>query len=247
MSASRGRSGPESVGDRRYRGGVSSADAQRPVRVLVVDDDFLVRAAVKGILDPRPDIEVVGAAGTGGEALELARRWRPDVVLMDIQMPGVDGIQATRALLAEIDTEVVAMTSLGSAETVQRMLDAGAYGYVLKDAAPDDLAEAVLTVARGDAFLSPRHTRSLLEGLASGSGHDARRRAAELFGALTDRERDAARLVAVGATDSEIAEAMHLALSTVKSHIQQARQKLGVRNRTQIAVMVERAGETPED
>ena len=247
MSASRGRSGPETVGGRRYRGGVSSADVPRPVRVLVVDDDFLVRTAVKGILDPRPDIEVIGTAGGGGEAIDLARRSRPDVVLMDIQMPGMDGIEATKALLAEVETEVVAMTSLGAAETVQRMLDAGAYGYVLKDTAPDELAEAVLTVARGDAFLSPRHTRSLLEGLASGSGHDARRKAAELFGTLTDRERDAVRLVAVGATDSEISEAMHVAVSTVKSHIQQARLKLGVRNRTQIAVMVERAGETPTD
>lgn len=216
------------------------------MRVLVVDDDFLVRAAVKGILEPRTDIEVVGTAESGGAAIELARSTRPDVVLMDIQMPGMDGIETTRELLAQVDTDVVAMTSIASAETVQRMLDAGAYGYLLKDTAPDALAEAVLTVARGDAFLSPRHTRALVERLASDSGLDAKKHAAAVFATLTDREREAARLVAAGATDSEIAQRLHVALSTVKTHIQQVRLKFGVRNRTQIGVMVERAGETPE-
>lgn len=220
-------------------------DAQRPVRVLVVDDDFLVRAAVKGILEPHPQIDVVGAAASGAEAVELARTSRPDVVLMDIQMAGMDGVEATRAVLAQVDTQVVAMTSIASADTVRRMLEAGAYGYILKDTAPEALAAAVLTVARGDAFLSPRHTRTLLERLASDSDRDARRAAAALFATLTERERDAARLVAAGSTDSEIALSMHVAVSTVKAHIQQARLKLGVRNRTQIAVMVERAGETP--
>ncbi len=215
------------------------------MRVVVVDDDFLVRAAVMGILEPRGDIEVVGAAASGVEALEVARASRPDVVLMDIQMPGMDGVDTTRALLDQVDTDVIAMTSIGTAETVQQMLDAGAYGYLLKDAAPDALAEAILTVARGDAFLSPRHTRALVERLASDSGSEARRAAAIQFEALTERERGAARLVAAGATDAEIASAMHVALSTVKTHIQQARLKLGVRNRTQIGVMVERAGETP--
>ncbi|MEZ3161383.1 response regulator transcription factor [Microbacterium sp. BWT-B31] len=221
------------------------ADARRPVRVIVVDDDFLVRAAVKGILDPRADIEVVGVAAGGAEAIELARTTRPDVVLMDIQMPGMDGIEATRALLAMTDAEVVAMTSIATTETVERMLRAGAYGYLLKDTAPDALAEAVLTVARGDAFLSPRHTRVLVERVASDSGHAAHRHAAALFAMLTDRERDAARLVAAGATDSEIALAMHVALSTAKTHLQQVKLKFAVRNRTQIGVMVERAGETP--
>lgn len=210
-----------------------------------MDDDFLVRAAVIGILEPRSDIEVVGAAASGLEAVEMARAHRPDVVLMDIQMPGMDGVETTRALLDRVDADVIAMTSIGTAETVQRMLDAGAYGYILKDFAPDALAEAILTVARGDAFLSPRHTRALVERLASDSGSEARRAAAVQFQALTERERDAARLVAAGATDAEIATAMHIALSTVKTHIQQARIKLGVRNRTQIGVIVERAGETP--
>ncbi|MDW4574308.1 response regulator transcription factor [Microbacterium sp. M3] len=224
---------------------MSPVDDQHPVRVLVVDDDFLVRAAVTGILSPHPAIDVVGTAASGMEALELARATRTDVVLMDIQMPGMDGVEATRALLAAVDTQVVAMTSLASAEMVQRMLDAGAYGYILKDAAPDALAEAVLTVARGDAFLSPRHTRALLERLASEADREARRGAAAQFANLTDREREAARLVAAGATDGEIAQTMHVALSTAKAHIQQARLKLGARNRTQVGVIVERAGETP--
>lgn len=216
-----------------------------PVRVLIVDDDFLVRAAVEGILAPRPGIEVIATAGGGAEAIELARRHRPDVILMDIQMPDMDGIAATRAILAEVDTDVIAMTSIGTAETVQRMLDAGAYGYVLKDTAPDALEEAILTVARGDAFLSPGHTRALLERVASDAGAEARRAAEAAFRLLTDREKDAARLVAAGATDAEIAERMHLAVSTAKTHMQQARLKLGARNRTQIGVIVERAGETP--
>lgn len=215
------------------------------MRVLIVDDDYLVRAAIEGILAPRKDIVVVAAAASGAEAVVMARAERPEVVLMDVQLPGMDGIQATRTLLAEVDTQVVAMTSLASVDTVQRMLEAGAYGFVLKDAAPDALADAVLTVARGDAYLSPRHTRALVERLASDTGADGAREAARLFAALSDRERDAARLVAAGATDGEIAERMYLAPSTVKSHIQQVRVKFGVRNRTQIGVIVERAGETP--
>lgn len=221
------------------------AATDRPVRVLIVDDDFLVRTAVQGILATRIDIEVVATASGGAEAISLARRTRPDVVLMDIQMPDMDGVEATRALLAQVDTDVVAMTSIATPDTVQSMLDAGAYGYLLKDAAPEALAEAVLTVARGDAYLSPRHTRALVERVASASGGDARDEAARLFATLTDRERVASRLVASGATDGEIALAMHVALSTVKAHIQQARLKLGVRNRTQVGVIVERAGETP--
>lgn len=215
------------------------------MRVLIVDDDYLVRAAIEGILAPRRDISVVAAAASGAEAVALARVERPDVVLMDVQMPGMDGVEATRTVLAEVDTQVVAMTSLASADTVQRMLEAGAYGYVLKDSAPDALAEAVVTVARGDAYLSPRHTRTLIERLAAETGADGAGQAARLFATLTDRERDAARLVAAGATDGEIAEQMYLAPSTVKSHIQQVRMKFGVRNRTQIGVIVERAGETP--
>ncbi|MER7797412.1 response regulator transcription factor [Microbacterium sp. NPDC096154] len=222
-----------------------SDDPQRPVRVLIVDDDPWARAALSAILEPREDIEVVGAAGSGEEAIAFARRHRPDVVLMDIQMPGMDGIAATRALLAEVETNVAAMTSVAGAETVARMLEAGAYGYVLKDTPPDALADAVRTVARGDGFLSPRHTRELVERVARGAGAEGRRQAAALFATLTERERDAVRLVATGASDDEIARAMHVAASTAKTHIQQARLKLGARNRTHIAVLVERAGETP--
>ncbi|TQM24413.1 response regulator transcription factor [Microbacterium kyungheense] len=222
-----------------------SDTADRPIKVLVVDDDFLAREAITAMLRHHVDLEVVGTAAGGVEAIALARATRPDVVLMDVQMPGMDGVETTRALLGQQDTDVVAMTSLATSETVWRMIDAGAYGYVLKDDAPADLAAAVRTVARGDAFLSPRYTRELLERSASDAGADARRTAAELFATLTDRERDAARLVAAGAGDGEIARAMHVALSTAKAHVQQARNKLGARNRTQIAVLVERAGQTP--
>jgi DNA-binding NarL/FixJ family response regulator len=220
---------------------------ERPVRVLVVDDDYLARTAVTLILGPRPDIEVVGVAENGREAIELARAHRPDVVLMDIQMPAMDGIESTRELLAQVDTAVVAMTSVAGTETVLRMLEAGAYGYVLKDTAPDALADAVLTVARGDAFLAPRHTRELVQRLGAGTGGEARRDAVTRFAQLTEREREAARLVAAGASDEQIARAMHVAPSTAKSHVQAARLKLGAANRPQLAVLVERAGETPPE
>lgn len=213
--------------------------------MLVVDDDALAREAIRAILQPHDDLHVVGTAAGGVDAVAQARASRPDVVLMDVQMPGMDGVESTRALLGQVDTQVIAMTSLATSETVWRMIDAGAYGYVLKDDAPADLADAVRTVARGDAFLSPRYTRELLERSGSDATADARRRAAELFATLTDREREAARLVAAGATDGEIAQTMYVALSTAKAHVQQARDKLGARNRTQIGVMVERAGQTP--
>ena len=215
--------------------------------MAIVDDDFLTRAAVQAILAPRPEIEVIGTADSGAAAIELVRARRPDVVLMDIQLPGMDGVETTRAMLQHADVHVAAMTSIAATETVLRMLEAGAYGYVLKDTAPDALAEAVLTVARGDAFLSPRHTREIVERLATDSGADTRRAAAQRFATLTEREREAARLVATGASDEEIARSMYVAPSTVKTYIQQARVKLGARNRTQVAVLVERAGETPRE
>lgn len=225
---------------------MGTGEAQRQVKVLIVDDDALVRAAVTGILNSDASIDVVRAVSSGAEAVEFVRSSRPDVVLMDIQMPGMDGIDATKALLAIVDTQVIAMTSLTSHDTVQRMLGVGAYGYLLKDSAPTEFVEAVHMVARGDAFLSPGHTRGLIERLGSEADRSARDEAAELFATLTDRERDAARLIAIGATDAEIALRMHVAPTTVKTHVQQTRLKLGVRNRTQIAVLVERAGETPQ-
>ncbi|OCG73558.1 response regulator [Microbacterium sediminis] len=224
---------------------MTTGQPDRPIRVLVVDDDFLARSAVEAILAPRPDIEVIGTASGGAEAIELARAHRPDVVLMDVQMPGMDGIETTRELLRHVDTQVAAMTSIAGADTVARMLEAGAYGYVLKETAPADLAHAVVTVARGDAFLSPLHTRQLIERLTVDSGAGERRHAAEVVETLTDRERDVARLVATGASDDEISRELHLAPSTVKSHIQQARLKLGARNRTQMAVIVDRAMRGP--
>lgn len=219
--------------------------ASRPVRLLVVDDEPFPRHAIPAILGAYPGIEILGAVDSGAAAIEFARANRPDVVLMDIQMPGMDGIETTRSLLAQVDTNVAAMTSIADIGTVTRMFEAGAYGYILKDSAPGDMAQAVLTVARGDAFLAPVHTRQIVAQLAADSGADARREAAALFASLSERERDVARLVATGASDDEIARAMHLGVSTVKSHVQHARLKLRARNRTQIAVLVERAGETP--
>lgn len=220
-------------------------EPRQPVRVLIVDDEAFPRNAIPAILGPYPEIDVIGAVDGGAAAVEFARAHRPDVVLMDIQMPGMDGIEATRALLAQVDANIAAMTSIADLGTVRRMFEAGAYGYILKDTDPGDMARAVLTVARGDAFLAPQHTRQIVVQLAADSGAEARREAAALFSALTEREREAARLIATGASDDEIARAMHLGVSTVKTHVQQARIKLGARNRTQVAVLVERAGETP--
>ncbi|MEU1722072.1 response regulator [Actinomadura sp. ATCC 39365] len=202
------------------------------IGVLLADDQAMVRRGLRLILEDQPDIRVVAEARDGAEAVELARRVRPDVCLVDILMPGMDGIAVTRALAgADVPDPlpVVVVTTFDLDEYVYDALRCGAAGFVLKDAGPALLAEAVRAASTGDALISPSITPRLLAGLA--------RRAPRATGAvrpLSERETDVVRAVAAGRTNQEIAAALHISLSTVKGHISAVLDKLGVRNRVEI-------------
>lgn len=224
----------------------SSADGPRAIRVLVVDDDALVRQSLRSILGAAAGIEVIGDVSNGADAVAFARERRPDVVLMDVRMPGLPGPESTAALLAEVpSTRVIAITSFDSEDYVFRMLEAGASGFLLKDSATAHFAEAVRSVHAGEGFVSPRSTVHLIARFAGGRDHAVRREAQARFQTLTRREQDIAVLVAEGASNSEIADALHLSVATVKTHLEQARQKLGARNRALMCIAVERAGFGP--
>jgi DNA-binding NarL/FixJ family response regulator len=205
------------------------------IRVLVVDDQELVRAGFIMILTSQDDIEVVGEAGDGAEALDETRKLRPDVVLMDIRMPNVDGLAATRILKAEadIDARVLILTTFDPDEYVYQALRAGASGFVLKDIPPQDLLTAVRVVAKGEALLAPSITQRLIAEFAerlSPTQH-----AKELH-SLTDREAEVLRLMARGLSNSEVAERLYLSPTTVKSHVAGVLAKLGLRDRVQAVV-----------
>ncbi|MFL0411688.1 response regulator [Microbacterium paludicola] len=223
----------------------STPAPDRPVRVLIVDDDPFTREPVATILNLRPEIEVIGAVDGGAAAVAFVRHTRPDIVLMDLQMPGMDGIEATRQVLAEVKTRVVALTTMVDLDTVLRVFDAGGDGYILKGDGPVTLVEDVLAAARGDAILPPRYARAVIERSTSAGGSDQRREALARLDLLTERERATARLVATGGTNAEIAAAMHVSESTMKTHLTQALAKLGLDNRMQLGILVDRAGETP--
>jgi len=222
--------------------------------VLLVDDDALVRSGLSLILGGAADLEVVGEAADGERAVELATDLQPDVVLMDIRMPRVNGIEATAQLLhpdrPEPRPAVVVLTTFDTDEHVARAIAAGASGFVLKDTPPQQIVEAVRQVAAGDPILSPSVTRRLMAGLASradDSTHDSTDRAAEArarLAALTDRELDVARAIGRGLSNAEIARLLHLSVPTVKAHISRLFAKLEATNRVQIAICVHEAGET---
>ena len=205
------------------------------VRVIVADDQEIVRTGLTMILDAQPGIEVVGQAADGHQAIELARAVRPDVGLFDIRMPGLDGIEATRRLAgAGVDNPlaIVVITTFDLDEHVLAALRAGARGYLLKDAGPDLLAQAVRAAARGDALIAPSVTARLLSTFAGHLGS----RPPQLVEALTDREETVLLAVARGRTNNEIADELHISLSTVKTHIGSLMTKLAVRNRVEIAM-----------
>jgi DNA-binding NarL/FixJ family response regulator len=211
------------------------------IRVLVADDQTLVRTGFRLILDAEPDIEVVGEAGDGEEAVRLARQVRPDVTLMDIRMPKVDGIQATRLLAGPGVADplrVVVVTTYDMDDNVFSALRVGACGFLLKDAGPRLLTEAVRAAAEGESMVSPSVTTRLLAHFATGSKREAR--APEP--ALTARELDVVLAVARGATNAEAAAELTITLSTVKSHLSSAQAKLGARNRTEIAIWAWESG-----
>ncbi|CAL9599223.1 Transcriptional regulatory protein LiaR [Streptomyces sp. enrichment culture] len=211
------------------------------IRVLLVDDDPLVRAGLRLMLGAAPDLRVVGEAADGAEVGALVARLAPDVVLMDIRMPGTDGLTATEALrAAPAAPEVVVLTTFHADDQVLRALRAGAAGYVLKDTPPAEIVEAVRRVAAGDPVLSPAVTRRLIGTLTS-AGRDTRR-ARRRLESLAEREREVALAVGRGLSNAEIAAALYLSVPTVKAYVSRVLTKLELNNRVQIALLAQDAG-----
>ncbi|MGP9017741.1 response regulator [Streptomyces sp. BR1] len=220
------------------------------IRLLVVDDDPLVRAGLTFMLGGADDLEIVGEASDGSQVGELADRLRPDVVLMDIRMPTVDGLTATEALRARPDApEVLVLTTFHADDQVVRALRAGAAGFVLKDTPPAEIVAAVRRVAAGEPVLSPAITRQLMHQVACGTGGVADRasRARARIGQLGEREREVAVAVGRGQSNAEISAALFLSVPTVKTHVSRVLAKLGLNNRVQIALLVHDAGLLDED
>ena len=211
-------------------------------RVVIADDQHLVRAGFRMILGIQPGIEVVGEAATGEEAIDLAVTASPDVILMDIRMPGVDGIEATRRILnapATSGVRILILTTFDLDEYVYDALRAGASGFLLKDVPPEHLAGAIRTVATGDALLAPSITRRLIEEFTA-----SRRRPADTakLGNLSVRELEVFHLIARGLSNREIAEVLFLSETTVKTHVARILTKLGLRDRIQVVVLAYESG-----
>ncbi|GAB3767041.1 DNA-binding NarL/FixJ family response regulator [Nocardioides ginsengisegetis] len=203
-----------------------------PIRVVLVDDHAVIRAGLEQLLSGTADIEVVGHAENGAQALEAVRRLRPDVVLMDLQMPEVDGVSATRTIVAEkLGVDVLVLTSYSDSERILAALDAGAVGYLLKDADPDDVLDGIRAVSRGESPIHPRAARTLL-GIRAGS-RDVQ---------LTTRETEVLRLVREGLANKQIGRRLDISERTVKAHLTSAFARIGVADRTQAALWVERNG-----
>lgn len=218
------------------------------IRLLLVDDDPLVRAGLSFMMGGADDIEIVGEAADGGEVETLVDRTRPDVVLMDIRMPTVDGLAATERLRARQDApQVVVLTTFHADEQVLRALRAGAAGFVLKDTPPAEILAAVRKVAAGDPVLSPTVTRQLMRH-AAGTAADTRRTLArERMSALNEREREVAVAVGRGLSNAEIATGLFMSVATVKTHVSRVLAKLGLNNRVQIALLAHDAGLLEEE
>jgi DNA-binding NarL/FixJ family response regulator len=213
------------------------------VRTVVVDDDPLVRAGLRMMLGGDPQIEVVGEAADGVDAVALVGRERPDVVLMDIRMPRLDGLAATRRLVEQgTPSRIIVLTTFDSDEMVLTALRHGAAGFLLKDTPPADLVEAVRRVAAGQAMLSPSVTAQVIAVATATDDGEPRRRAEARLARLTAREHEVAVAVARGLSNAEIAAELHLGLTTVKTHVGHLFTKLGATNRVQIALHVHEAG-----
>lgn len=213
------------------------------IRLLVVDDDPLVRTGIGYMVGSQPDLEVVGEAGDGAEAVEVARARTVDVVLMDLRMPGMGGLEATR-LLRQLPSppQVIALTTWDVDDAILAALDAGAAGFLLKNSSPDDIMSAIRSVMVGDAVLSPRSTRQLMDYLSRDHATEQRRAAERAMATLTDREREVAVAVGQGLSNKEIGATLFMAEATAKDHVSAIQAKLGVPNRVRIAVLAERAG-----
>jgi DNA-binding NarL/FixJ family response regulator len=214
------------------------------IRVLLADDQALVRAGFRAILDGEDDIAVVAVAADGREAVRMVRETVPDVVLMDVRMPGLDGLEATRRIVADdrlADVRVIILTTFDLDEYVYGALRAGASGFLVKDTEPAELIHAVHVVARGDALLAPQVTRRLISEIA---GRIRRPDPSPRLNALTDREREVMSLVAAGLSNNEIAERLILSPATAKTHVSRIMTKLDVRDRAQLVVLAYESGMT---
>ncbi len=213
------------------------------IRVVIADDQLLVRAGFRVLVDTAPGLAVVGEAGTGGEAVELARRERPDVVLMDVQMPDMDGIEATRRLVresVELDVKVLILTTFDVDKYVFAALRAGASGFLLKDTPPADLLQAVRILAAGEALLAPTVTKRLIQEFADRptSAVEVKQRLEN----VTQREHEVLYLIGRGRSNAEIAEALGLSHATIKSHVSHLLAKLDARDRIQLVITAYEAG-----
>jgi DNA-binding NarL/FixJ family response regulator len=213
------------------------------IRVLIVDDDALVRAGLSMILAGSDDVRVVAEASDGAQVPAAVDAYAPDVVLMDIRMPGVDGLAATESLRArEKAPQVIVLTTFDADDHVLRALRAGAAGFLLKDTPPPEILRAIRLVAAGEAMLSPGVTRRLISHVADDGVGGRRTRACELLDRLTDREREVAVAIGQGKSNAEIAAALFMSVATVKAHVSRLLQKLDLDNRVQIALLAHDAG-----
>jgi DNA-binding NarL/FixJ family response regulator len=222
-------------------------DAVTAVRVLLVDDDPLLRSGLKLMLAPEQTVDVVAEAGDGDEVLAAVDRHRPDVVLMDVRMPRLDGISATRLLRAQPDPpQVIVLTTFDADEFVVRGLEAGAAGFLLKDSEPAEIVRAIHHVHQGDGTLSPSVARRLIAMIAGDAEAGTRREGARRrLAQLSPRERDVALEIGRGHPNADIARELHISVGTVKSHITALLSKLQVDNRVQIALLVQEANALP--
>jgi DNA-binding NarL/FixJ family response regulator len=219
---------------------MTSDDGPATVRVVLADDQPLIRAGLRMLIADTPDIDVIGEAGTGTEAVRLTRATEPDVVVMDIRMPGMDGIEATQLIIgSDAHARVLVLTTFDDDEYVYAALRAGASGFLVKDMALEDILAAIRVVAGGDAMIAPGVTRRLIEEFAGRprSGHKGRD-----LGGITEREREVLTLIGRGLSNSEIADSLCISMATAKTHVARLLAKLGARDRVQLVITAYEAG-----
>lgn len=222
---------------------MTSEAATAVTRILIVDDDALVRAGLSMMLAGVPDLEIVGEASDGADVPAMVESARPDVVLMDIRMPRVDGLAATEALRRRADPpEIVILTTFDTDDHVLRALRAGATGFLLKDTPPGDIVAAVRRAAAGEPILSPSVTRQLIAHVSDGDGGGRTQRAETQLAGLSERELEVAVAIAHGRSNAEISAELFMSVATVKAHVSRVLTKLGLNNRVQIALLVHDAG-----
>ncbi|MFI1283823.1 response regulator [Streptomyces sp. NPDC020858] len=216
---------------------MTDADPSRVIRVLLVDDQPLVRSGLRVLIADAADLEVVGEAGTGGDAVRLAAELRPDVVLMDIRMPGMDGIEATRLITERTEAvRILVLTTFDEDDHVYGALRAGASGFAVKDMAVEEILAAIRVVAGGDGLIAPGVTRRLIEDFVRAPGPPVAERAPRPVAGITGREREVLTLVGRGRSNGEIAEELFISAATAKAHVSRLFTKLGARDRVQLVI-----------